>query len=244
MPYELYYWPEIQGRGEFVRLALEEAGVEYVDVCRQPDGKGGGTAAMLRILQDETVARPPFAPPFLKTGDRLIAQTANILAFIGAHHDLAPSDEGGRLRANELQLTIADFLVEIHDTHHPIGSGFYYEDQREEARRRTADFLKQRAPKYLGYFERVLERNPDGKEHLVGAGLSYPDLSLFQIVAGLRYAFPRAMARLEKQHPRIVALHQKVAERPRIAAYLASERRIPFNEFGIFRHYKELDAKR
>jgi glutathione S-transferase len=240
--YELYYWPGIQGRGEFVRLALEEAGAEYVDVAREPEANGGGEAALLRFLADDTLERPPFAPPFLKAGDLLIGQTANILAYLGAHHRLAPADEGGRLWANQLQLTALDFLVEIHDTHHPIGANLYYEDQREEAHRRTADFLKSRAPKYLGYFERVLQRNPDG--HLIGAALTYPDLSLFQIVEGLRYAFPRAMARLEKKHPGLVALHDKVAARPRIAAYLASDRRIPFNEYGIFRHYKELDTKR
>ena len=240
MRYELYYWSEIQGRGEFVRLALEDAGADYVDVCRQPDGE----AAMPRLMQDEAIARPPFAPPFLKAGNLLIAQTANILAYLGAHHGLAPRDEAGALWAQQLQLTIADFVVEIHDTHHPIGSGLYYEDQREEAKRRSVDFLKNRAPKYLGYFEHVLERNPDGNGHLIGDTVTYPDLSLFQIVAGLRYAFPRAMARLENQHPRVVALHGKMSERPRIAAYLASERRIPFNELGIFRHYKELDAKR
>ena len=240
MRYELYYWSGIQGRGEFVRLALEEAGVEYVDVCRQP----GGEDAMLRIMGDDAVARPPFAPPFLKAGELLIAQTANILAYIGKHHGLAPRDEAGALWAQQLQLTIADFVVEIHDTHHPIGGGLYYEDQREEAKRRSADFLKNRAPKYLGYFERLLGRNDGNGGHLIGNSVTNPDLSLFQIVAGMRYAFPRAMARLEKQHPRVVALHELVSERPRIAAYLASERRIPFNEFGIFRHYKELDAKR
>jgi glutathione S-transferase len=239
MRYELYYWSGIQGRGEFVRLALEEAGVEYVDVCRQP----GGEDAMLRIMGDDAVARPPFAPPFLKAGELLIAQTGNILAYIGKHHGLAPHDEAGALWAQQLQLTITDFVVEVHDTHHPIAGGLYYEDQREEAKRRSADFLKNRAPKYLGYFERVLERNDDAR-HLIGDAATYPDLSLFQIVAGLRYAFPRATVRLEKQHPRVVALHKLVSERPRIAAYLASERRIPFNEFGIFRHYKELDAKR
>lgn len=238
--YQLYYWSEIQGRGEFIRLVLEEAAADYVDVCRQP----GGEAEMQRMLDDETLMHLPFAPPFLKAGDMLIAQTANILAFIGAHHGLAPRDEAGRLWAQQLQLTIADFLVEIHDTHHPISVNFYYEDQRDAAKQRAADFLKHRAPKYLGYFEQVLERNSGGNGYLIGGTLTYPDLSLFQIVAGLHYAFPRAMARLEKQHPRIVALHDTVAERPRIAAYLASDRRIPFNEYGIFRHYKELDAKR
>jgi len=239
MAYELYYWAGIQGRGEFVRLALEEAGVEYVDVARGPSGE----QAMMRLLSGDGSGRMPFAPPFLKAGDLVIAQTANILLYLGAHHKLAPADEGGRLWAHQLQLTIADFVDEIHDTHHPIASSLYYEDQRREAKARSSDFVKSRAPKYLGYFERVLEPNPASHEHLVGAELTYPDLSLFQIVAGLRYAFPSAMARLERQHPRVVALHDSVAARPRIAAYLASKPRIPFNQNGIFRHYPELDAR-
>ena len=239
MRYELYYWAGIQGRGEFVRLALEEAGADYVDVAREGDGE----SAMLRLLDGEAVERPPFAPPYLKAGKLIIGQTANILLYLGAHHGLAPAYEAGRLWAHQLQLTIADFVDEIHDTHHPIASSLYYEDQREEARARAADFLKSRSPKYLGYFEKVLERNPSGGRHLVGARLSYPDLSLFQIVAGLRYAFPRAMARLEPKHPRVVAVHDLVAARPRIAAYLASNRRIAFNQHGIFRHYPELDPE-
>jgi len=240
MRYELYYWPSIQGRGEFVRLALEEAGADYVDVAR----KGAGMNAMLRLLDGTSVDHPPFAPPFLKAGEQLIGQTANILLFLGTRHGLAPKPESGRLWAHQLQLTIADLVQEVHDTHHPISGGLYYEDQRPAARRRAEAFRKERAPKYLGYFEQVLAQNPAGDRHLVGARLSYPDLSLFQIVAGLRYAFPRAMARLERKLPRVVALHDRVAARPRIAAYLASDRRIAFNNDGIFRRYKELDAKR
>lgn len=243
MRYELYYWPSIQGRGEFVRLALEEAGVDYIDVAREPARRGGGVPALLRLLDGKTIERPPFAPPFLKAGKLIIGQTADILLFIGDRHGLAPRDEAGRLWAHQLQLTLADFVQEIHDTHHPIAGSLYYEDQRKEAKRRTADFLKSRAPNFLDYFERVLARNPAGRGHLVGARLTYPDLSLFQVVSGLRYAFPRAMARLEKKSPWMVALHDKVAARPRIAAYLASDRRIAFNQEGIFRHYKELDAK-
>jgi glutathione S-transferase len=238
MRYELYYWAGIQGRGEFVRLALEAAGADYADVARAP----GGEAAMSQLLADQAVERPAFAPPFLKAGELVIGQTANILLYLGPQLGLAPEDEAGRLWAHQLQLTIADFVDEVHDTHHPIASGLYYEDQRDEARARAADFVKSRTPKYLGYFERVLERNKTGSRGLVGASLSYPDLSLFQIVAGLRYAFPRAMVRLEPKHPRVVAVHGMVAARPRIAAYLASERRIPFNQHGIFRHYPELDA--
>jgi glutathione S-transferase len=240
MRYELYYWPEIQGRGEFVRLALEEAGAEYVDVARAA-GKNGGTPAMLKLLDGSRMAHPPFAPPFLKAGKLLIGQTANILLYVGEHEGLAPKTEAGRLWTHQLQLTIADFLVEIHDTHHPIGSGLYYEDQRKEAKRRTDDFLKNRLPKYLGYFERVLEQNPSGSKWLVGARLTYADLSLFQIVAGLRYAFPIAMQRMKKKIPRDVALHDRVAAKPRIAAYLQSERRIAFNEMGIFRNYPALE---
>ena len=237
MRYQLYYWPEIQGRGEFVRLALAEAGASYVDVARRK----GGTEAMFKLMERERVKQSPFAPPFLKAGKLLIGQTANILLFLGARHGLAPREEGGRLWVHGLQLTIADFVVEAHDTHHPIGSGLYYEDQKKEAKRRAADFLKNRAPKYFGYFDDVIARNR-GSKYLAGKRLTYADLSLFQIVAGMRYAFPNAMAKLEKKVPRVVAVHDLIVKRPRIAAYLASERRIPFNEYGIFRHYDELDA--
>jgi glutathione S-transferase len=238
MAYELYYWPEIQGRGEFVRLALEEAGAEYVDVAR---GRGG-IAALQRLMDGAAAAHPPFAPPFLKDGEVLIAQTANILLYLGRRHRLAPRDEAGRLWAHQLQLTIADIVDEAHDTHHPIASGLYYEDQQVEARRRATDFIANRIPKYLGYVERVLERNPQGDRHLVGRQISYCDLSVFQLVAGLRYAFPCAMAQLEQRFPRIVELHDRIASRPRVDAYLKSTRRIAFNEHGIFRHYPELDV--
>jgi len=241
MTYELYYWPTIQGRGEFVRLALEQASVPYADVARSP-ARSGGMPAMFRFLDGEKVAHPPFAPPFLRVGRRLIGQTANILQFIGARHGLAPAAEADRLWTNQLQLTIADFVQEVHDTHHPIASSLYYEDQKREARRRAEEFRRQRAPKFLGYFERILDTKPGSTPHLVGSRLSYADLSLFQVVEGMRYAFPKATARLERRLPRVVALHDKVATLPRIAAYLASDRRIAFNEEGIFRRYKELDG--
>jgi glutathione S-transferase len=237
MRYELYYWPGIQGRGEFVRLALEEAGADYVDVARR--GKGG-MRAMQKLLDGGRSARPPYAPPFLKAGNLVIAQTANILLHLGGRLGLAPRDKAGALWAHQLQLTIADLVVEIHDTHHPVSGWLYYEEQRPAAKRRTADFWRYRVPKYLGYFERLLGRS--GGPYLFGRRLSYVDLSLFQIVEGLRYAFPRRMKRFERKVPRLVALHDRVAKRPRIAAYLASERRIPFSQWGIYRYFKELDA--
>ncbi len=239
MIYELYYWPSIQGRGEFVRLALEEGGAPYRDIAREP-GKGSGIAAMMRLLNDAG-ERPPFAPPVLKVGRLLIGQTANILQFLGPRHGLAPKTLAGRLWMHQLQLTIADFLVEIHDTHHPIGGGLYYEDQRKEARRRAADFIKNRLPKFLGYFERVLAQNPSESGYCVGAKLGYVDLSLFQMICGLGFAFPHAMRKAARRHPRLMALQAKIQDRPRIAAYLASPRRIPFNNEGIFRHYAALD---
>jgi glutathione S-transferase len=236
MRYELYYWPEIQGRGEYVRLALEEADADYVDVAR----RSGGTDRMMALMASARLDHRPFAPPFLKAGTLMIGQTANILLYLGARHGLAPKPEAGRLWAHQLQLTVSDFVVEVHDTHHPVASGLYYEDQKKEAKRRTEDFRRRRVPKYLGYFDDVIAKS--GGPFLLGRRLSYPDLSLFQLVEGLRYAFPQMMKRFEKKVPRVVEAHARVAKRPRVAAYLASERRIPFNEMGIFRHYKELDG--
>lgn len=238
MRYELFYWPGIQGRGEFIRLALEDAGAKYVDVARTPRG----LFSLEKLLESEGQKRPAFAPPFLKAGKLVIAQTANILFYLGPRLRLAPKREPDRLWVHQLQLTIADWLVEVHDTHHPIGPGLYYEEQKREARRRAADFLAGRLPRFLDYFEQLLRRNPGG--YLLGKSAGYADLSLFQMVAGMRYAFPRAMARLEPRFPRLAALHGRVAVRPRLAAYLASKRRIPFNRQGIFRHYPELDPPR
>ena len=242
MIYELYYWPGIQGRGEFVRLALEEAGAEYLDIALVPEEEGGGVPAMMKFLDGPQVARPPFAPPFLKAGRRLIAQTANILLYLGPRLGLAPRDAGGRLWAHQLQLTLADFVVEIHDTHHPLGGGRYYGEQKPEARRRSRDFLAERMPKFLGYFERVIERNPDSRQWMAGGRLSYVDLSMAQVVAGLRYAFPRASRKALRSRPRLRDLHDAVFARPRIKRYVASERRLAFNNDDIFRHYPELDA--
>jgi glutathione S-transferase len=237
-PYELYYWPTIPGRGEFIRLALEEAGAPYVDVARLAK-PCGGMAAMMKLLEDGGGDLQPFAPPVLKSGDLVVAQTATILAYLGPRHALVPDDERSRLHAQQLQLTIADLVAEAHDAHHPIAGSLYYEDQKREARKRSAVFVKERIPKYLGYFERVLARN--GGEHLIGHALSYVDLSMFQVLAGLAYAFPNAMARRTRTIPLLSALRERVAARPRIAAYLTSERRLAFNEEGIFRHYPELD---
>jgi len=238
MRYELYYWPSTPGRGEFVRLALEEGGADYVDVARRK----GGMAKMMRLMEGSRVATPSFAPPFLKAGKLVIGQTANVLFYLGGELGLAPANEAGRLWTHQLQLTIADFVDEIHDTHHPIASSLYYEDQKREARRRAEDFRKNRMPLYLGYFDRVIARNRTRSGYLTGARASYADLSLFEIVEGLRYAFPRASARLLRRQPRLVALRDRIAARSRIAAYLASPRRLPYDQVGIFRHYPELDG--
>ena len=239
MGYRLYYWPGIQGRGEPIRLAFEDAGVAYVDVARLPASQGGGVAAIQRILSGRDGGLRPFAPPVLVSGNRTIAQTALILHWLAPRIGLAPASERARLTAHQLQLTLTDLWSEVHDTHHPIAVSLYYEDQADEARRCAKHLREERLPKYLGWLEAAI-RGP----YLFGRSASYVDLSLFQTVAGLTYAMPHAMAALMRRLPSLRALHDRVAARPRIAAYLASPRRIPFNEGGIFRHYDELDAPR
>jgi glutathione S-transferase len=235
MRIELYYWPTIQGRGEFIRLLLEDAGAPYVDVARRK----GGMMAMLQFMDGREPGALPFAPPFVRVGGTVVSQTANVLAFLAPRLRRVPAGERGRAEVHQIQLTIADLVGEVHDTHHPIAGGLYYEDQKPEAKRRARDFVRERLPKYLGWLEQVLERN--GGRWLVGRSLTYADLSAFQVVAGLRYAFPRAMRHAERRATRLVMLHDRVAARPRIVAYLASHRRLAFNQDGIFRHYPELD---
>jgi len=236
MPYELYYGNTNQGRGEFVRLALEEARAEYVDVTRE-SGPGMGPEAMRRLMQDPAVERPTFAPPFLKDGDLMIGQTANILQYLGPRLGLAPDSEADRLWAHQLQLTIADLVMEIQHTHHPIAHGLYYEDQKAESIAYSKDFRAERIPKFLGYFERVLR----GRNFMVEDRRTYVDLSMFQLIEGLRFAFPKTMKRIEADYPGLVALHDRVAARPNIAAYLKSPRRLGWNDRGVFRYYAELD---
>lgn len=237
--FELFYWPTIQGRGEFVRLALEDAGADYSDVARLSENHGKGVPALLACLDGAANAHAAFAPPVLRHGDVLIGQAPNILLYLGARLGLAPRREAGRLWVHQLQLTIADWVTEVHDTHHPLASGLYYEDQKDAALQRAHDFIDQRLPKFLGYFESVLVNAP--RHGFLAGRFSYADLSLFQMVEGLRYAFPKAMARLEPSHPALINLHDVIKQRPNIARYLTSKRRLPFSTEGIFRHYPELD---
>lgn len=237
MPYELYYWPHIQGRGEFVRLALEQAGADYLDV-----GRVQGVEAVVRGLKEASAAHKPFAAPFLKDGDIVVGQTAAILLYLGPRIGLAPTDEAGQLWTHQIQLTIADLVGEAHDTHHPIDFMQYYEEQKPEAARRAKFFREARIPKFLGWLESVIAGNPAGSGWLVGAELTYADLSAFQVVDGLAYAFPMATAKTLEDAPKLAALCDRVNMLPNIAAYLASERRIPRNNEGVFRRYPELDG--
>lgn len=236
MQYALYYWTGIQGRGEFVRLALEDAGADYLDMARIH-----GDAVMQSFLEGRADGAQPFAPPFLKAGRQVIAQVAAILDFLGPALDLVPQAASRRMQALQLQLTIADLVAEVHDTHHPIAASKYYEEQKAEARARAASLRGERLPKFLGYFERVLKAN--GGRHPLREH-SYVDLSLFQLLCGLDYMFPRRMQALWPSLPLLHALQQRVRQRTNIAAYLASERRLAFNTNGIFRHYPELDGER
>jgi glutathione S-transferase len=240
MRYELYYWPHIQGRGEYVRLALEEGGADYVDVARLPDSEGGGRPAVARLLQDPSNARPPFAPPLLKAGKLIVSHTANVLQYLGPRLGLVPKAEAQRLWAHSLQLTITDFVREAHDVHHPIANSLYYEDQKTESLRRSGHFRTERLTKFLNYFETVIARG--GGKYMLGKSLSYVDLSVFQVMASLHYGFPQAMAGLQAKIPRLNALHELVAARPRIAKYIASPARLPFSTHDLMRHYPELDG--
>lgn len=241
MAYELHYWPTIQGRGEFVRLTLEAAGAPYIDIARGAEDAGQGMPAMMASLNDRRATQPPFAPPFLKDGNVVVGQTAAILQYLAPTLKLVGRSEQSRVWTHQIQLTIADMVAEAHDTHHPVASSLYYEDQKPEALRRAKAFCQERIPKYLNWFESIVVRNPAGTRHLVGGKLSYADLSLFQLIEGLRYAFPTATEAVLARTPAIVALHDRVAALPKVAAYLRSERRLAFNEQGLFRRYPELD---
>jgi len=232
--YELYYWPGFPGRGEFVRLALEAIGTPYRDVAFE-DGARDIVARGLAVPRDT----PPLAPPYLIADGMVIAQTANILLYLGEKHGIAPPDTAGRLWVNQIQLTIADFAVEAHNTHHPIGSMAYYEEQKPEALRAAENFRANRMPKYLTWFERILAHRGDW---LAGKDMSYADLSLFHVVEGLNFAFPRRMATVARDTPKVIKLRDAVAALPQIADYIASGRRQPFSN-GLFRHYPELDGE-
>jgi glutathione S-transferase len=240
MKYELYYWPHIQGRGEYVRLALEEGEADYVDVARLPESEGGGRPAVAKLLQDASNTHPPFAPPLLKAGKLIVSHTANVLQYLGPRLRLVPRVEAQRLYAHGLQLTITDFVREAHDVHHPIANSVYYEDQKPESLRRSGHFKNERLTKFTNYFETVLTRS--GGRFMLGKSLSYVDLSMFQVMASLNYAFPRAMAGMGAKIPRLTALHDLVAARPRIARYLASPARLAFSTHDLMRHYPELDG--
>jgi glutathione S-transferase len=250
MTYQLHYWPSIQGRGEFIRLALEAAGASYVDVTRGRKKEGHGVPALMALLNNPKITHPHFAPPVLVHGKHVIAQTAAILLYLGPRLKLVGKNGSDRLWAHQIQLTIADVVNEVHDTHHPVGPSLYYEDQKPEALRAAQQFCATRIPKYLAWFETVLERNPRNAKslhqgtglHLLGARLSYVDLSLFQLMEGLQYAFPKTLKQALKEVPLVAALHAAVPRHKRVAAYLSSERRIAFNEDGIFRYYPELEG--
>jgi glutathione S-transferase len=234
MAYRLWYWPSIQGRGEFVRLPLEAAGIAYEDCARER-----GTEALVADMEARA-PYAPFAPPYLDTGTMAIAQVAHILTWLADAHGLAPKDEATLFWTIQLQLTVSDFVAEVHNVHHPIASSQYYEEQKDAAKACAAPFREERMPKFLGYFERAAK--PNEGDWIVGGQWSPIDTSLFQPIEGLRYMFPKRMAALEPGLPGLAALHDRVARLPGVAAYLASDRRIPFNEDGIFRHYPELDA--
>ncbi|MBI4814756.1 MAG: glutathione S-transferase family protein [Deltaproteobacteria bacterium] len=238
-PYELFYWPGIQGRGEFVRLAFECVGAPYEDVARRPESAGGGSKAIIEILQDESGASV-FAPPILRHGARLVSHTANILAYVGPRLGLVGESEVARDTAHQLQLTVTDFVAEIHNTHHPVSPSLYFEDQVEEAKRATHHFLESRMPKYLRHFEKTATRS--GGPWILGDAMTYVDLSMFQLHEGLSYAFPQSFVTFRARIPHLVSIVEAVRRLEQVQKYLSSERRLSFNQHGLFRRYPELEG--
>ncbi|MCV0384391.1 MAG: glutathione S-transferase [Erythrobacter sp.] len=239
--YDLWYWPSIQGRGEFVRVFMEAAGLSYRDRARETDAQA---------LVEDMEARAeggdfaPYAPPYLveRETDFAIAQVAHIVSWLTGHHDLGSGDEQTDLHLIQLQLTITDIVAEAHDTHHPVAGSLYYDDQKDAAARAAKAFREERMPKYFDHFEQALEVR-EGGPFVLGERWSHVDTSLFQLVEGLRYAFPQRMKALEGDYPALVACRDAVADIEGVAAYCDSDRRLAFNEDGIFRHYPELDAQ-
>ncbi len=236
--YRLYYWPMLPGRGEFIRLIFEDAGADYIDVGRLPEDEGGGISALRKKIDNPHRGFESFALPLLEYDDYLIAQLPNICLFLANEFNMIP---GGNhyFRANQLMLTICDIIDEIHNTHHPLSISMYYENQQEAAKKNALSFTTERLPKWLQYLEKTLIGN--GEKHLAGTQISYVDIALFQLIRGLDYAFPNHMQRYLPQIPKLIALKDRVGERPGICSYLSSERCIDFNNDGIFRAYPELD---
>jgi len=237
--YRLYYWPNLPGRGEFIRLVLEQAGAKYVDIARQPEAEGGGMPPLMALRYGQGEGQPAYAPPVLRAGDFWLAQTPAICDYLAAIHRLVPTEPQGRARALQVFLTIFDVLGEVHDTHHPISKARFYEDQKQAAKQNATSFLQDRLPNHMAYFDRVLSQA--GGAYLLGHTLTYVDLAMYQLLLGLKHAFPKGASQVLTQTPGLSALFDKVAAQPRVAAFKASDRSVAFSNDGIFRNYPELD---
>jgi len=234
MTLQLWYWPSIPGRGEFIRLPLEAAGVPYRDMAREL-----GADALMEDMEKRQGHRP-FAPPYIVDGGLVIGQVAHILTVLSDRHGFGAGELSRDLQLIQLQLDITDVVEEVHSVHHPLGVGKYYEEQKEAALIRAKEFREERMVKWLNHFEHELSL--EGGPFVLGERWSHVDTSLSQLLRGLAYAFPRRSAALQGRYPRLQACREAVANLPGVAAYRASDRCIPFNKDGIFRHYPELDA--
>ncbi|UKZ79166.1 hypothetical protein TrVFT333_006916 [Trichoderma virens FT-333] len=225
--YELIYWPGIPGRGEVVRLLFEDAGVAYIDTAKGDNAVPTTLSYMDSSNLGDEKNPPVFAPPVLKHGELVINQLSNILLYLAPKLGLGPASGDGVYHLNSIALTILDGLcVEVHDTHHPIATHKYYEDQKEEAKLRAKAFREERLPKYLTYVQRLLDAKTSGEGCLDGT----------------KFAFPQTVEKLKKsgKYDGVFKLYDAVKERPNIKAYLESDKRIDYSD-GIWRHYPELE---
>ncbi|KEY69018.1 hypothetical protein S7711_03320 [Stachybotrys chartarum IBT 7711] len=243
--YELIYWPSAPGRGEPVRLLFEEAGVPYADTAKDA---GRAVETIQGLMAAEHLgddSNPPvFAPPLLRHGDLLINQLPNILLYLAPKLGLAPAAGPAVYHLNAIVLTLLDgFVNELHETHHPIATSQYYDDQKPEAKKRSKSYREERLPRFLGYAQRLLDAKTSGDgPWLYGGSLTYADLVLFQGIHGTKYAFPKTVEKLQKsgKYDGVFALFDAVQERPNIKAYMASDRRVDYSQ-GIWRYYPELE---
>ncbi|KAK4058824.1 hypothetical protein OIO90_000270 [Microbotryomycetes sp. JL221] len=251
--FEVVYHAGIPGRAEFVRLMFEATGVTYRD-APQEDGQDCIIPYVTGNFADHDKNPLPFAVPVLRHNDVVISQVPNIVLYLSSR--LPPIDLDGESTNTaqtpaplhdlstfhwlEQLMTILDMNNEVHETHHPIDIRLYYEDQKAEAQKRAQAFREARIPKFLGNFENNIKKHTSG---FLNEKVSPADLALFHMVEGILFAFPERINQVKSEFPHVFKLRDTIKSSRRIQAYINSGRRIPFNNYGIFRHYTELDGE-
>jgi len=225
--WQILYWPAKDadgkvaagaGRAEYLRVLFEEAGVPYQDV----------TAGLRAFFWQNLEAQPypALAPPAIRKNNFILGQTAVCAKRLAMEFGFYPTDEDDAAHAEQIVTTVHEYIAEGRSAFHPVKNTMSYHDQKEEAKPYIAAFKADRLPRYMTNFERFLKANRGGGGFFVGDSLSYVDLQVMVMLQVTRSQFPDAWealdAKLLKDH-----LAQMEA-RPRIKAYLLSDRKQPF----------------